>query len=92
MPGWPDISPKRFAAQLPMIWFYTNEPQSDTFTGRLSAEHISSIFGRNFRGVPMSELYPAKDFPQCFRVPTASSPSLPFFVVMAWSSGIWGTC
>jgi len=66
MPAWTDISPMQIAPQLPIIWSYTYDSKNDSFTGGIADEHISSVFGKNIRGAPMSELYPNKDFPDLF--------------------------
>jgi hypothetical protein len=34
--------------------------ETDSFIGRVAGEEIKSIFGSNFRNVPMSELYPTE--------------------------------
>lgn len=66
LPGWKDLSPKRIAKQLTSIWSYTYNFQGDEFTGRLAGDRIVGIFGKTFRGVPMSQIYPTKDFPKLF--------------------------
>jgi len=91
IPAWTDISPKRIAAQLPMTWSYTYEPQSDSFTGRLAGAHIDSIFGGNFRGVPMSELYPSESLPILFARSKRVITEPASFAAMAWSSSTWDT-
>ncbi|HEY2034212.1 MAG TPA: PAS domain-containing protein, partial [Rhizomicrobium sp.] len=53
-------------AELPIVWSYKYDRVADTFTGRLSGERIAEIFGRNIRGVPMREIYPAKDYDRLF--------------------------
>lgn len=66
LPGWNAIKPSAIVAQLPMIWMYNYDRRSDSFTGRLSGDHIDRIFGRNLKGVPMTELYPASEYRQLF--------------------------
>src|SRR6201986_3487856 len=66
LPGWKDLNPRRIAKQLPNVWAYTYNTENDAFTGRLSGDRIVAMFGRNFRGIPMSELYPSNDFPRLF--------------------------
>lgn len=66
MPSWKAIQPKAIAAQLPLIWSYDYNRATGTFTGRLSGDQIDRIFGRNFRGVPMIDLYPAANFQRSF--------------------------
>ncbi len=66
MPGWSDIRPSHIAAELSIIWSYRYDRATDVFTGRLAGEQIEKIFGRTFRGTPMSELYSEKDFSKLF--------------------------
>ena len=66
IPTWSAIRPAAVAAQLPLIWSYIYDRESDTFTGRLSGDQIDRIFGRNLKGVPMAELYPAGDYGRLF--------------------------
>lgn len=66
MPSWADIQPSQIAAQLPIIWSYKYDRTTDVFTGRLAGDQIEQIFGKNFRGAPMSALYPEEDFPRLF--------------------------
>jgi hypothetical protein len=63
---WSAIKPSAIAAQLPLVWSYNYDRASDAFTGRLSGNSISEIFGRNIKGVPMDELYPISDFQRLF--------------------------
>jgi hypothetical protein len=64
--GWHDIHPAQIAAQLPKIWVYRYNREADLFTGRLAGYHIEQIFGKSFRGTPMTELYPKEDYPRLF--------------------------
>jgi hypothetical protein len=66
MPAWNDINPRTIKRQLHVIWSYTYDTETGSFIGRLAGEEIKSIFGRNFRDVPMSELYPIDDFARLF--------------------------
>ncbi len=66
MPGWRNILPSRIAAELPIIWSYRYDRTTDTFTGRLAGEKIEHVFGKSIRGLPMTEVYPEKDYPRLF--------------------------
>lgn len=66
MPSWNDIRPSRIAAQLPLIWVYRYDRDTDVFTGRLAGDLIEQVFGKSFRGTPMKDIYPAKDYPWLF--------------------------
>ena len=66
LPAWNAIHPAAIAHQLPLVWSYNYDRASDTFTGRLSGDQIDRIFGRNVKGVPMTELYPANEFRRFF--------------------------
>ena len=66
MPGWNDIQPFKIAPQLSIVWSYIYDPLSDAFTGRLAGLRIEQKFGKSFRGTPMKDIYPAKDFPRLF--------------------------
>jgi hypothetical protein len=66
MPAWADIKPAAIALQLPIVWSYRYDRQTDTFTGRLAGERITAIFGKSFRGLPMTEAYPEHEYPALF--------------------------
>lgn len=66
MPAWADLMPTAIKAQLPIVWSYTYDPGSDLFTGRLAGERSATLFGNNFRGLPMSEAYPKASYPNLF--------------------------
>ena len=66
LPAWNAIRPAAIASELPMVWSYDYDRATDTFTGRLSGDAIDQIFGRNIKGVPMRELYPASDYLRLF--------------------------
>jgi len=66
MPAWSDIRPAAIVAHLPIIWSYRYDSTSDTFTGRLAGENITAIFGKSFRGLPMTEAYPESEYPALF--------------------------
>jgi hypothetical protein len=66
MPSWSDLCPSRIAAQLPIVWSYKYDAPTDSFIGRLAGDRISQIFGKNFRGLPLSELHSPEAFPDVF--------------------------
>jgi hypothetical protein len=66
MPAWHDLHPSQIAAQLPIMWVYRYERESDRFIGRLAGDQIERVFGRSFRGTPMAELYPEQDYSRLF--------------------------
>jgi hypothetical protein len=62
LPSWRDIQPSQMAGQLKFIWAYKYNPITKLFTGRLAGNVIEGVFGKSFRGTPMSELYPASGY------------------------------
>jgi len=67
MPGWGDIRPSRIVRQLPIVWSYIYDRSSDTFTGRLAGDRIEEIFGKPFRQMPLSEIFPASEYQDVFQ-------------------------
>ena len=57
MPGWKDIDPAAIAPHLPIVWSWKYDRKSDSFTGRLSGEDITAVFGKGIRGMPMKEFF-----------------------------------
>jgi hypothetical protein len=74
MPAWTSLMPSAIKAQLPIVWSYSYDPVSDSFTGRLAGDRVAAIFGKNFHGLPMSEVHPRENyldlFAKCKRVMT----------------------
>jgi hypothetical protein len=66
MPAWNDIRPSAIARQLPIVWCYVYDPVDDEFTGKLAGEAMTRIFGKSLKGVRMSELQTAFDYPRLF--------------------------
>jgi hypothetical protein len=66
MPGWSDIKPGAIASHLPIVWSYKYDRANDSFTSRLAGERMTAIFGRSLRGVPMTDIYPANEYPALF--------------------------
>ncbi len=66
IPAWTDLKPAAIKAQLPIVWAYTYDPQTDLFTGRLAGDRVGAVFGKNFRGLAMSDAYPQHDYSRLF--------------------------
>ena len=66
MPSWSDIRPSHITAELPLIWSYKYDRATDTLIGRLAGDQVEKIFGKTFRGAPMSALYPEDTYPEMF--------------------------
>lgn len=66
MPSWSDIRPSRICAELPLIWSYKYDRAGDALIGRLAGDQIEKVFGKTFRGTPMSALYPPDTYPEMF--------------------------
>jgi hypothetical protein len=66
MPAWAGIMPTAIKAQLSIIWSYTYEPRSDLFIGRLAGERIRALFGKEFHGLPMSEIHSKANYTALF--------------------------
>jgi len=67
MPAWSDLKPRQIVKTLPIIWAYTYDVKSDTFTGRLAGDRIVEAFGKNFRGLPLAAIQPPEAFPWVHR-------------------------
>ena len=65
-PGWAALMPTAIKAQLPIVWSYIYDSDSDLFTGRLAGERVTGLFGNDFRGRPMSEAHPKDHYPVLF--------------------------
>ena len=56
------------------MWSYAYHSTSDSFIGRLAGDRVSVIFGKNFHGLPMSDVQPTHNylslFAKCKRVIT----------------------
>jgi hypothetical protein len=58
MPSWEQLRPARIVHQLPLIWAYRYDQESETFAGRLAGDKICQIFGKNIRGRSLDEIFP----------------------------------
>jgi hypothetical protein len=66
MPGWGDIQPSRITRQLPIIWAYSYDRATDTFTGRLAGDRIEAMFGKTFRHTPLADIFPPGEYQDVF--------------------------
>jgi len=66
LPGWNDIKPSQMPGQLKYIWVYRYDRATRLFTGRLAGNVIEQVFGKSFRGTPMTEIYPPSDYPRLY--------------------------
>jgi hypothetical protein len=66
MPDWTDLKPSSIAPQLSIIWSYRYDRAEDKFTGRLAGDQVEKVFGKTFRGTPMTRLYSADQYPIIF--------------------------
>ena len=66
MPSWQDLRPSRIAAQLPIVWVYKYDRQTQQFTGRLAGDRITRYCGKNFRGIQLEELHPPEILPRAY--------------------------
>lgn len=66
MPGWTDIQPSAIRAQLPIVWAWRFEARSNEFIGRLAGDRIQRVFGANFRGARMHDVFPADQYARIF--------------------------
>jgi len=63
MPRWTDVIPSRIAAHLSLVWSFKYDAAKDAFTGRLVGERIARHIGKEFRGLSLTEAYPAEALP-----------------------------
>jgi len=66
MPGWKDIDPAAIAPHLSIVWAWKYHRDTDTFTGRLSGEEISAVFGKSVRGAVMREYFSPSQYDVIF--------------------------
>ena len=60
MPRWERLRPARIAPHLTLVWAYRFDRASGDFFGRLAGERVMRAFEKNFRGLPLDEVLPAK--------------------------------
>jgi hypothetical protein len=61
MPAWQDIQPKAIAPYLPIVWSYRYDAVEGEFIGRLAGNRIAQAYGKNFRGLKLSQAHPSAD-------------------------------
>lgn len=62
MPGWSDIRPAAIAGQLPIVWSYRYNAQTEEFIGRLAGQQVTSVLGARFRDASLAEIMPPAHF------------------------------
>ncbi len=77
MPGWKDIQPRAIKSQLPNVWSWSFDRLDGKFTGRLAGQSIETVFGSNFSGRRMEDVFKGREYERMFarhqRVVTAPS-------------------
>jgi hypothetical protein len=70
MPAWQMIRPSAMSKQLPIVWAYKYDRQTQRFTVRLAGDRVTQIFGtkRNVRGVSMEDIFPAAIFDRAYKL------------------------
>jgi len=64
LPTWSDLRPARIKAQLPMVWCYNYDVETDDFIGRIAGNAIIGISGIQFKGSKLSQLRPVDRYPR----------------------------
>jgi hypothetical protein len=59
MPAWRDIDAAAIGRYLPMVWAWRFDFTQDSFIGRLAGEEILAVLGREIRGRPLDQCFPA---------------------------------
>ena len=59
MPAWRDIDAAAIGKYLPMVWAWRFDFTQDTFIGRLAGEEILAVLGKEIRGRPLQQCFPA---------------------------------
>ncbi len=57
MPSWQQLKPSRIAAQLPIVWVYKYNRETQEFTGRLAGDRITRHYGKSFRGIKLEDIH-----------------------------------
>ena len=66
MPAFSDIDPAAIGPQLPIIWSWKYDRETDLFTGRLAGDEIDAIFGKTMRGADMREFFKDSNYEAIF--------------------------
>jgi hypothetical protein len=67
MPAWRDIDPVAIASHLHIVWSWTYDRSTDSFTGRLAGEEINDIFGRSLRKQKMQDFFAGWNYDEMFQ-------------------------
>jgi len=59
MPAWRDIDAAAIGKYLPMVWAWRFDFTQNTFIGRLAGEEILAVLGKEIRGRPLEQCFPA---------------------------------
>jgi len=59
MPAWRDIDAAAIGKYLPMVWAWRYDFALNTFIGRLAGEDILAVLGKEIRGRPLDQCFPA---------------------------------
>jgi len=59
MPAWRNIDAAKIGKHLPMVWAWRFDFALGTFIGRLAGEEIVSVLGKEIRGRPLEQCFPA---------------------------------
>jgi len=59
MPAWRDIDAAAIGKYLPMVWAWRYDFALSTFIGRLAGEEILAVLGKEIRGRPLDQCFPA---------------------------------
>ncbi len=59
MPAWRHIDAAAIGKYLPMVWAWRFDTAQGTFIGRLAGEEITAVLGKEVRGRPLEQCFPA---------------------------------
>ena len=59
MPAWKDIDAAAIGKYLPLVWAWRFDHAQGVFIGRLAGEEILAVLGKEIRGRPLQQCFPA---------------------------------
>ena len=59
MPAWKDIDAAAIGKYLPLVWAWRFDRTQGVFIGRLAGEEILAVLGKEIRGRPLQQCFPA---------------------------------
>jgi len=59
LPAWRDSDAAAIGRHLPMVWAWRYDFDRQTFIGRLAGEEILAVLGKEIRGRPLEQCFPA---------------------------------